>query len=89
LTVDAINHLYVDAIISDSSTVSTPTYNESILDYWTVNPHKYPNVIAVQCWYGEMRVEDDTWIMQWINNEFKPDEVWDGRYWRFYRKSTQ
>lgn len=24
------------------------------------------NVIAVSCWYGELRIEEDSWIYQWI-----------------------
>ena len=84
-TVNCINYLYQDVIISNPSVISTPTYNEEMLVYWEQYPDKYPDVIAVDCWFGELHVPEDSWIMQWINNNYMPYETIDGTYWRFYR----
>lgn len=84
--ISVIGYLYEDVEICTDSTICTPTYNEKLLTYWENNPEKYPNVIVVSCWYGELQVREDSWIMQWIENEFSPDESYDGSYWRYYRK---
>lgn len=81
-----IAYLNEDTEISAASTICTPTYDEKLLEYWEENPEKYPNVVVVSCWDGELKISEDTWIMQWIANEFQPDEVNDGAYWRYYRK---
>jgi hypothetical protein len=80
------DYLYQDVIISTPSTICTPTYSERILDYWSRFPEKYPDVILVSCWYGELKVPEDSWIMNWINTEFQPNTVTEGKYWRYYRK---
>lgn len=82
---DPIYYLYEDVEISTPSTICTPTYNEFLLEYWKNNPEKYPNVVIVDCWFGEERVEQDSWIMDWVKNEFEWTSVTDGMYWRYYR----
>ena len=84
-TVDTINYLYEDIVISNPSSISTPTFTEEILEYWKVYPEKFPSVIAVSCWFGQMHVPEDAWIMEWIQENYQPCEVQDGMYWRFYR----
>lgn len=49
-------------------------------------PEKAPNVIIVDCWYGQLMIDSDNWIMQYIENEFGYTEVTDGRYIRIFRK---
>lgn len=66
------------------STIDTPTYDESLLRYWEMYPDKKPTVIAVKAWNQEIGVDEDTWIMQWINENYH--QYTDGQYWRFYRK---
>lgn len=83
--VSTIGYLYGDTEISAASTISTPTYDESLLDYWEKNPEKYPNVVIVDCWYGSLNVPQDSWIMQWLENDFCPSSYADGQYWRYYR----
>ncbi len=83
--VDPINYLYEDVVISNPSSISTPTYTEEILEYWQAYPEKYPSVIAVSCWFGQMNMPEDAWIMRWIHENYQPCEVKDGMYWRFYR----
>ena len=81
----AVPYMYKNVSVSAHSTISTPTYDEMLLKYWEENPEKFPNVIAVSCWYGELHIEEDSWIYQWIQEEFQPSTYNDGRYWRFYR----
>ena len=78
-------YLYEDVEISVHSTICTPTFDETLLHYWELNPHKRPNVVVVSCWYGNLNAEEDSWIMKWIENEFQPSSYVDGSYWRFYR----
>ena len=79
-----IGYLYKDVVIANSSTLSTPTFDENLLTYWENNPDRYPNVVAVECWYGDLSISEDSFIYQWIVNEFQPKECYDGKYWRYY-----
>ena len=78
-------YMYQDVVISAHSVISTPTYDEKLLDYWDQNPEKVPNIIAVNCWYGDMQVSEDNWIFEYMDKEEKVYTCEDGRYWRFYR----
>ncbi|MCM1056264.1 MAG: hypothetical protein NC517_01460 [Firmicutes bacterium] len=84
--VSTLGYLYENTEVCVDSTISTPTYNEKLQRYWEKNPEKYPNVVVVDCWYGELNVAGDSWIMQWLENEFRADRVIDGKYWRYYLK---
>lgn len=77
-------YMYQDVNIASSTTICTPSFDENLLDYWKRNPDKYPDVIAVQCWYGELKWDEDSWIMHWIENEFGATQVIDGSYFRYY-----
>lgn len=79
-----IGYVYEDVQVSIPSTICTPTYNEMMLEYWEEHPDKYPDVIVVDCWYGELKVDEESWIMQWIEEEFQPSTYEDGSYWRYY-----
>lgn len=87
-SLDTLGYLYADTEIGAPSLVPTPGYNETILEYWKMNPHKYPDVIVASCWYGVSDVEltQDSWIMKWIQDEYKPSQIVDGKYWRYYIK---
>lgn len=77
-------YMYQDVNIASSTTICTPFFDENLLDYWERNPDKYPDVIAVQCWYGELKWDADSWIMHWIEEEFGAAQVIDGSYFRYY-----
>lgn len=79
-----IGYLYEDTEICVDSTISTPTYSDKLLSYWELNPWKEPNVVVLECWYGEPHVSEDTWIMKWIEDNF--DSYSDGSYVRIYRR---
>ena len=83
--ISAIGYLNGDTVTAAHSTMCNPTYNETMLEYWKLNPEKYPDVIVVDCWYGDLRIDEDSWIMQWILSEYQPSSYIDGSYYRFYR----
>ena len=83
--VSALGYLYEDTGVAVPSTICTPTFDETLLEYWEQYPEKYPDVVAVQCWYGEMKVDSDSWIVQWLETEGEPVSVEDGTFWRYYR----
>lgn len=82
-----IGYLYEDTEVSVDSTISTPTYSEKLLAYWELNPEKEPNVVVLDCWFGEPRVPADTWIMQWLEKNF--ETYVDGTYIRVYRRGRR
>lgn len=84
---DSMEFLLLDADISNYSTINTPVYNEKLLNYIKLYPEKKPTVVAVSCFYGQMQVREDTWIMQWVNKNYEP--AGDGRYWRYYREKNE
>lgn len=60
-----------DCTIAAPNTISTPVYNENILKYWEINPERYPDVIAVESWFGDTPYYgEESFIMQWIENDF-------------------
>lgn len=87
-SLNSLAYMYKDVEISAPSLVPTPDYNESLLTYWEQNPEKYPDVVIASCWFGQMNSEltDDSFIMTWLENEYKPSQVVDGKYWRYYFK---
>lgn len=89
-SLDTLGYLYTDTNVGAPSLVPTPGYNENILRYWKMNPHKYPDVIVASCWYGTLDVElqEDSWIMKWIEEKYKPDYIIDGKFWRYYIKRS-
>lgn len=82
--VSTIGYLYEDTEICVDSTICTPTYDEKLLTYWEMNPWKEPNVVVLDCWFGELRIHEDEWIMKWIGEHF--DSYVDGHYVRVYRR---
>lgn len=83
--VNNIMYLYTDVEICIHSTISTPTYDEKLLEYWETHPDKFPNVIAVHCQDGKPLIGEESWIYQWIQKEFQPAICEEGTFWRFYR----
>lgn len=89
LYVGASQYSYMmgDCVVAIPSTISTPSYNESMLAYWELNPDRYPDVVAVESMYGEITVaEPDSFIMQWLENEFLATEIVEYPYLTIYKK---
>jgi len=80
------SYMFRESEISHFSIVDPTTYDEKLLTYWEKYPEKTPDVIVVDCWYGELQESSDSWIMKYIENDFGYTSVNDGRYVRFYRK---
>lgn len=68
------------------SIVDPTTYDEKLLTYWELYPEKQPDVIVVDCWYGQLMEDPNNWIMQYIENDFGYREMTEGKYVRFYKK---
>lgn len=83
---DTIQYLFKDVEISHYSVVNPTAYDERLLEYWTMYPEKTPNVIIVDCWYGDLKADPDSWIMRYIEEDFGYTQVEDGSYIRIYRK---
>jgi len=80
---DSMEFLLTDANLSNYSTIDTPIYNERIEEYFRLYPEKKPSVVAVTCWYGDLQISPDSYIMQWVEENY--EMVGEGRYWRYYR----
>lgn len=85
--VNTLAYTYRDVTVGIHSTICTPTYDDKLLEYWEKYPEKEPNVIAVSCWYGDLRVSEKNWIIEWLEDKTYTWE--DGRFWRFYRLSEK
>ncbi len=79
-------YLFSEANVSHYSIVDPTAYDERLLTYWELYPEKYPDVIVVDCWYGQLMENPENWIMQYIEKDFGYTEVHDGSYVRFYRR---
>ena len=84
--IDTLPYLYEDTIIVAPTVMSTPAYGESIAKYWEYNSEKYPDVVIAACWFGELDtvLMNNEWIMEWLEEDFKPAYYIDGKYWRYY-----
>ncbi len=79
-------YLFHNLSVSHFSIVDPTSYDERLLTYWACYPEKQPDVIVVDCWYGQLIEDPGSWIMQYIENDFGYTEMTEGRYVRFYRK---
>lgn len=79
-------YMFGENAVAHYSIVDPTAYDERLLEYWELYPEKEPDVIVVDCWYGELKESPDNWIMQYIENSFGYTEVHDGKYVRFYRR---
>lgn len=79
-------YLFDDYEVCHFSVVDPTSYDERLLAYWEQYPEKKPDVIVVDCWFGGLQEPQDSWVMQYIENDFGYTAVQDGDYVRFYRK---
>lgn len=75
-----------NCVIAAASTISTPTYNENVLQYWELNPDRYPDVVVVECLYDNIIVGEDNYMMRWLEEEFQASEVVHYPYIMVYKK---
>lgn len=79
-------YMFQESEICHYSIVDPTAYDERLIEYWTIYPDKAPDVIVVDCWYGQLMEPADNYIMTYIEEEFDYTEVIDGKYVRFYKK---
>ncbi len=84
LEMNTLGYLYRDVNVASYTTICDPRYNEVLLDYFELHPEKYPDVVIVPCWFGELRWDEESWIMRWIEGDFPATRVEDGMYYRYY-----
>ena len=77
-------YMFTGAKVCHFSIVDPTSYDERLLTYWELYPEKVPDVIVVDCWYGELQELEDSWIMQYIENDFGYTDMVDGKYVRYY-----
>lgn len=86
MNLGTIQYLFKDVEISHFSVVNPTAYDERLSEYWEMYPGKSPNVIIVDCWYGQLMTDADGWMMRYIENDFGYTQAEDGRYIRVYRR---
>lgn len=84
--VNSLGYLYQDVEVGAPTVMSTPYYCEEITAYWERNPEKYPDVVVVSAYGGELSydVRSSEWFMKWLEQDFCPSSYEDGVFWRFY-----
>ncbi len=85
-SVNTIQYTFQNAEVCHYSIVDPTAYDERLLTYWSYYPEKEPEIIVLDCWFGKPLFEADSWIMQYIENDFGYTEVIDGDYVRIYKK---
>ncbi len=86
MSVSTTSYMFDDYEVCHFSIVDPTTYDERLLVYWEQYPEKKPDVIVVDCWFGELKEPADSWIMQYIEKDFGYTSIVDGDYVRFYRR---
>lgn len=80
-------YMLMDANIAAPNTISTPTYDSSILEYWKQNPEKYPTVIMIEwMWGNDPYITENSFLYDWIHTQFPYTVVKDYEYFQFYRR---
>ena len=85
-TAGSTPYLFRDCNVCHFSVIDPTSYDERLLTYWDLYPNKQPDVIIVDCWYGQLMEPENSWIIQYIENEFGYTAVRDGKYLRYYYK---
>ncbi len=75
-----------DCTVASPNTISTPTYDESMLAYWELNPDRYPDVVAVESWFGDIRIiPKGSFLDEWLK-DYQPSRVEEYPYITVYYK---
>ncbi len=83
---NTIQYTFKNAEVCHYSIVDPTAYDERLLTYWSYYPEKEPDIIVIDCWFGNMLFPEDSWIVQYIENDFGYTEVIEGDYVRIYKK---
>lgn len=84
--VNNLQYLYGNARVAGPSTMSTPSYNNAVLEYWRLNPDKYPDVVVAEGYLGDLsnELKMNSWLMEWLEEEYQPARTVEGTYWVYY-----
>ncbi len=85
-SVNTIQYTFKNAEVCHYSIVDPTAYDERLLNYWSYYPEKKPDIIVIDCWFGNMLFTPDSWIVKYIENNFGYTEVIEGDYVRIYKK---
>lgn len=83
---NTIQYTSKNAEVCHYSVVNPTAYDTRLLTYWSYYPEKMPDIIVIDCWFGNMLFEEDSWIVQYIENDFHYTEMIQGDYVRIYKK---
>ena len=83
---NTIQYTFKETEVCHYSIVDPTAYDERLLTYWSYYPEKAPDIIVIDCWFGNMLFAEDSWIVQYIENDFGYTEVIEGDYVRIYKK---
>ena len=62
-------------------TICSMIYDERLLDYWKINPDRYPDVVVFESCYGDIAQEgENSFIWNWLMEDFQPAERKDYPY---------
>ncbi|MCM1326047.1 MAG: hypothetical protein NC094_08525 [Bacteroidales bacterium] len=89
--VDTLGYLYEDVEVAGPSTMSTPSYSETVLEYWRLNPDKEPDVVVAEGYRGDLVYEllSNPWFLEWLEQEYRPEYVAEGEYWIYYFREAR
>ena len=90
--VNTLGYLYEDVEAAGPSTMSTPSYNSAVAEYWCLNPNKYPDVIVAECPYEENMIYEllmNDWLQTWLEEEYQAEVVEEGTYWKYFIRKAR
>lgn len=85
-SVNTVQYMFKNANVCHYSVIDPAAYDENLLTYWERYPEKEPEIIVIDCWFGDMKFAEDAWIVKYIENNFDYSEIIDGNYVRIYKK---
>lgn len=81
--IDSIVYLYTNAEVANYSTIDTTTYSDKLAEYWKKYPEKYPSVIAIKAYEGEINQIGSEYISTLVKDEYELSA--EGKQWIFFR----
>ncbi len=85
-SVNTIQYTFQNANVCHYSVIDPTAYDERLLTYWNRYPEKEPDIIVIDCWFGNMLFEKDSWIVNYMEHDFGYTQVIDGDYVKIYKK---
>lgn len=85
-SVNTIQYTFRNARVCHYSIVDPTAYDQRLLTYWSYYPEKEPDIIVIDCWFGNMLFEEDSWIVRYIEEDFGYTQMIEGDYVRIYKK---